>query len=180
MWHSTEQVEKNAKLDDLRKELNAQIDKALGMGMKPSHIDNHMGSLYGNRTGRFTMLNMTLKEMGKRGYAFRLYEKTDKRLVPAGTPAPIYMISGAMTKLLAKIHKVTLPDYLLFPDWNRELSTNGYEHYRKTILDLWTNIPDGVTETFLHPAYETDELKSITGNWFQRVWEYTPSRRSSA
>lgn len=173
MWHSTEQVEKNAKLDDLRKELNAQIDKALGMGMKPSHIDNHMGSLYGNRTGRFTMLNMTLKEMGKRGYAFRLYEKTDKRLVPAGTPAPIYMISGAMTKLLAKIHKVTLPDYLLFPDWNRDLSTNGYEHYRKTILDLWTNIPDGVTETFLHPAYETDELKSITGNWFQRVWEYT-------
>ena len=29
-----------------------------------------------------------------------------------------------------------------------------------------------LTETFLHPALETDELKSITGNWFQRVWEY--------
>ncbi len=173
MWHSTEQVEKNAKLKELRAELNAQIDKALSMGMKPSHIDNHMGSLYGNRTLRFTMLNMTLKEMGKRGYAFRLYEKADKRLTPAGTPEPVYMLSGKLTSLLAKIHKVTLPDYLLFPDWNKDLSSNGYEHYRETILKLWTNIPEGVTETFLHPALETDELKSITGNWFQRVWEYT-------
>lgn len=172
MWHSTEQVEKNAKLSDLKRELNAQIDKALSLGMKPSHIDNHMGSLYGNRTLRFTMLNMTLKEMGRRGYAFRLYSKADKRLTPAGTPQPVYMASGKIMGLLAKIHKVTLPDYLLFPDWNRDLSSNSYEHYRETVLKLWTDIPDGVTETFLHPALETDELKSITGNWFQRVWEY--------
>lgn len=172
MWHSTEQVEKNAKLSDLKAELNAQIDKALAFGMKPSHIDNHMGSLYGNRTLRFTMLNMTLKEMGRRGYAFRLYAKADKRLTPAGTPEKIYMLSGLLTGFLAKIHKVILPDYLLFPDWNRELSTGGYDNYRKTILDLWTNIPEGVTETFLHPCKETDELKEITPNWFQRVWEY--------
>ena len=46
------------------------------------------------------------------------------------------------------------------------------EAYKKEILRLWTNIPDGATETFLHPALETDELKSITENWFQRVWEY--------
>lgn len=172
MHRSTEEVERNARLSELKAELNAQIDKALDMGMHPSHIDNHMGSLYGNRTLRFTMLDMTLRELGKRGYAFRLYSKADKGMVPAGTPAPVYMLSAKLTGGLAKKHGVIVPDYLLFPDWNKELSSGGYENYRKTILNLWTSIPEGVTETFLHPAYETEELKAITGNWFQRVWEY--------
>ena len=47
-----------------------------------------------------------------------------------------------------------------------------YENYRKRILEIWTDIPEGITETFIHPALESDELKSITGNWWQRVWEY--------
>ena len=33
-------------------------------------------------------------------------------------------------------------------------------------------IPDGITETFVHPALESDELKSIVPPWEQRVWEY--------
>lgn len=172
MWKNAELVEKNAKLEELRKEINAQIDKAIEWGMTPSHIDNHMGSLYGHRTLRFSLLDMTLGEMRKRGYMFRLYSKIDKRLVPAGTPVPLYYASGLLTKALIAKNKVTVPHYQLFPDWNKELSSGGYENYRKTILDIWTNIPDGVTETFLHPALETDELKSITPNWFQRVWEY--------
>ena len=34
------------------------------------------------------------------------------------------------------------------------------------------NIPEGITETYVHPALETDELKSIVPLWEQRVWEY--------
>ena len=35
------------------------------------------------------------------------------------------------------------------------------------------DIPEnGVTETFIHPSVENDELKSITGRWQDRVWEY--------
>ena len=93
-------------------------------------------------------------------------------MVPRGTPWPVYKLSGIVTSILAKKYHVSLPDYLLFPDWTRELSEGGYENYRREILRQWTSIPEGVTETFLHPARECDELKSITGNWFQRVWEY--------
>lgn len=172
MWKNSELVEKNAKLDELRNEINAQIDKALAMGMHPSHIDNHMGSLYGHRTLRFSVLDMTLGEMSKRGYMFRLYDKTDSRLIPAGISPFVYRVSGMLTRHYIKKNKVLVPDYQLFPDWNKELSSGGYDNYRKTILKLWTDIPEGITETFLHPAKETDELKAITPNWFQRVWEY--------
>lgn len=172
MWRSSREVEKNANIKELEKEVRAQIDFAHNSGFKPSHIDNHMGSLYGHYTGRFSLCNMTLKVCGEYGYAYRLYTKFDKRICPAGTPYPLYCASALLGRFLSKVHKVILPDYLLFPDWTRELRSGGYENYRKTILKLWTDIPDGVTETFVHPAFETDELKSIVGSWQDRVWEY--------
>ena len=172
MWRSTEDVEKHADLKEVRAELEAQLQKALSYGMRPSHLDNHMGTLYGNRTGRFGLLTTALRFCGEKGYSYRLYTKTAKSMTPRGTPWPAYKLSGFITSFLAKKYHVSLPDYLLFPDWTRELSEGGYENYRKEILRQWTSIPEGVTETFLHPARECEELKSITPNWFQRVWEY--------
>ncbi|NLX78592.1 MAG: ChbG/HpnK family deacetylase [Clostridiales bacterium] len=172
MWLKTEDVEKNATYEDLEKEIRAQIDYALSFGFTPSHIDNHMGTLYGNRTGRFGLLKMILRILGELGYSYRLYTKVDKSMVPRGTPYPVYKISSLFTSHWAKKFKVILPDYLLFPDWTRELREGTYEQYRDLILKLWTNIPDGVTETFVHPAFATDEMKSITGSWRDRQWEY--------
>ena len=172
MWHSTEDVERNASYPDIQAEIEAQLRAALDSGMKPSHLDNHMGTLYGNRTGRLGLLKLALKFCGQKGYAYRLYTKAEKSMTPRGTPWPVYRLSAVVTSLMAKRYRVILPDYLLFPDWTRELSEGGYEHYRREILRQWTAIPEGVTETFLHPALETDELKAITPNWFQRVWEY--------
>ncbi|MBQ7687667.1 MAG: polysaccharide deacetylase family protein [Clostridia bacterium] len=172
MWPRAADVEKHAKHKEIEAEIEAQYEKALSFGMTPSHVDNHMGSLYGNKTGRLDLLPLVLRWAGKHGLSYRLYTKAAKTMVPRGTPWPLYKLSSFVTALLAKRYRVTLPDYLLFPDWTDELENGGYENYRKEILRQWTNIPDGVTETFLHPALETQELKEITPNWFQRVWEY--------
>ena len=48
----------------------------------------------------------------------------------------------------------------------------SYETYRSEILKIWTDLPDGVTETFVHPSIESDEIKNITALWRDRVWEY--------
>lgn len=173
MWHNTEEVEKNTKYKELKQEIEAQIAKAYTYGMTPSHVDSHMGSLYGNRTGRLGLLVMIMRILGKKDFSYRLYTKVDKNMVPSGTPYPAYKLSSFITSFLAKTNKVILPDYLLFPDWTKEMREGTYEDYRNKILDLWTGIPDGITETFVHPAFETDELKSITGSWRGRVWEYT-------
>ena len=146
MWRSTKQVEKNAKLKELKAEMCAQINRAHELGMKPSHLDNHMGSLYG--------------------------KQTCKEMCPRGTPWAVYKIAPVFTSLMAKINRVVLPDYLLFPDWGLPGMKDSYEKYREKILYLWTHIPDGVTETFVHPTKESDEIKKITSNWRDRVWEY--------
>lgn len=171
MWSSSEEVAKHASLAEIEKEIRAQIDLAHRWGMKPSHIDNHMGSLYGHQTGRLSLLNMTLRVCGAYGYAYRLFTSHDKRICPRGTPYFLYSAATAVTKKLAKKYNVIMPDYLLFPDWTDDLRTS-YEHYRDTMLRVWTDIPEGVTETFVHPALESDELKYITARWQDRVWEY--------
>lgn len=171
MWHESDDVEKNASYADLEAEIRAQIDLAHSMGMKPSHIDNHMGSLYGHYTGRLGLAKMTLRICGEYGYAYRLYTKHDKRICPNGTPYFLYSAITLLSKAWGKKYNVVIPDYLLFPDWNDDMR-ESYEKYRETILKIWTDIPDGVTETFIHPAHESDELKGITGRWQDRVWEY--------
>ncbi len=172
MWHESDQVEKNASYEDLEAEIRAQIDLAHSMGMKPSHIDNHMGSLYGHYTGRLGLSKMTLRICGEYGYAYRLYTAADKRICPKGTPYFLYAAVPLLSKKWGKKYGVVIPDYLLFPDWNDDMR-ESYEKYRETILNIWINIPeDGVTETFVHPSVECDELKSITGRWRDRVWEY--------
>lgn len=172
MWKNSRQVGKNASYEDLEAEIRAQVDKAHSLGMKPSHLDNHMGSLYGHFTMRFGLLKMTLRLCGEYGYAFRMFTKTDKRLCPAGVPYPAFSLLKLFSKHWGKKYNVIMPDYMLFPDWNDDMKNNGYEHYREQILKLWTDIPEGVTETFIHPCKEDEELKTIMGGWQYRVWEY--------
>ena len=172
MWHESDQVEKHASLKDIEKEVRAQIDLAWKMGMKPSHIDNHMGSLYGHYTGRFSLSKLALRICGDYGYAYRLFTKADKRICPKGTPYILYCAATLVSKVWGKKYNVVIPDYLLFPDWNNDMRVS-YEVYRDTILKIWTDIPENeVTETFVHPSVETDELKGITARWQDRVWEY--------
>ncbi len=171
MWHESDQVEKNAKYGEIEAEVRAQIDYAHQLGMRPSHIDNHMGSLYGHYTGRLSLGKMALRICGDYGYAYRIFTKHDKRICPNGTPYAVYAAMTLLTNAWGKKYGVIMPDYLLFPDWNDDMRVS-YEVYRDTILKIWTDLPDGVTETFIHPSIENDELKSITGRWQDRVWEY--------
>lgn len=174
MWPDSTLVEKNADYKELMAEMRAQIDAAHNMGMKPSHIDNHMGSLYGNKTGRFTLLRLAFRVCGEYGYAYRMFSKADKAVLPAGTPLVALRAAALMGKLWSKVYGVPTIDYLLFPDWGAEdiRCCRTYEEYRKLILNIWFTIPEGITETFVHPCVENDELKGIVGMWEHRVWEY--------
>jgi len=46
MWHSVEETATHATADEVELEMRAQIDRALTMGLKPTHFDTHMGTVY--------------------------------------------------------------------------------------------------------------------------------------
>ncbi len=45
-YRTSEEVAKNAVPDEVEKELKAQVERALAFGVQPTHLDNHMGSLF--------------------------------------------------------------------------------------------------------------------------------------
>lgn len=172
MLRTTVEVEKNVDMREYEAEIRAQVDRAHAMGMHPSHLDNHMGTMYGNRTGRFSLLKTALRICGDYGYPFRMFRSTDRRLCPAGVPYAVFRCLPLFSRAWSRRYGVTLPDFMLFPDWTKDLM-QSYGHYRETILRLWTDLPDGVTETFVHPCVESEDMKSFIRYWPTRVWEYT-------
>jgi len=164
----------NCDIDEVENEIRAQVARAKLLGLTPSHLDNHMGSLYG-LTGNGELLPATLKVCGELGYAFRMFTKLDENHMPKDfpdglSPATInMMLNGIMN--CAKENKVPLLDYLIFPNWTEELKSS-YETYREFMLNELSTIKEGITETFIHPAFECDELKGTTNAWRCRVWEH--------
>jgi predicted glycoside hydrolase/deacetylase ChbG (UPF0249 family) len=72
-WHTSADVENHADLAQIEREIRAQIARCKALGVvNPSHLDNHMGSLYGIATGRWELLATTLKVVAEYGLPFRL------------------------------------------------------------------------------------------------------------
>jgi len=46
MWATVEDVVKHAKPEEVETEIRSQIDRALKMGFRPTHLDSHMGTLF--------------------------------------------------------------------------------------------------------------------------------------
>lgn len=46
LWKGVGDVVQHASADEVYKEIKAQLDRAVTMGMKPTHLDSHMGTLF--------------------------------------------------------------------------------------------------------------------------------------
>lgn len=176
MYHESDEFEKNCDIDQVEKEIRAQIERFKSFGVTPSHIDNHMGSLYGIETGRFELLNLTLAIAGEYGLPFRFPGTFVPEMFSNDTLAvkiDLDMIKMFYGKVLdfAKANGVAMPDYLIPGEWNGP-QNDSYENFKEYIYELYKSFPGGVTETYIHPALESDELKGITGAWHRRVWEH--------
>lgn len=177
MWHESDQVEQNVDIDEVEGEIRAQIERCKKLGLAtPSHLDNHMGSLYGIETGRFELLQTTLAIAGEYGLPFRLPGIFSDAMLGNSMleinvdKSMIDMVYGKIIEF-AKANGVALPDHLIPNEWGGP-QDNSYEDFREYLYNLYTSFPEGITETYLHPSLETDDLKGTSGAWQRRVWEY--------
>ncbi len=128
--------------DDLEREFSAQIERVLAAGLKPTHLDAHMG-VYHLRDDFF-----------------------------------------AIAQRLAQIHHLTLR--VAAPERVERLQAEGWavvdhiffqthdvplEQRRQLYLDIFDNLPPGVTELVTHPAEPTEELRAIGGMWQRRGFD---------
>jgi len=176
MPRGCDEFAERADVSDARAELIAQIERLRSWGFEPSHADNHMGSMYGIHNGRFELLKTVIEVAAQYGLPFRFpmgFSEAQYKNGMFGIQIPMEEIAkaiGAFTSLGRSLG-VAMPDYLIPGDWNGP-QKDSFENYREYIYELYRTFEPGVTETYIHPAMECDELKAIFGRWQQRVWEY--------
>ncbi len=160
MWKSVPEVVMNATPDEVEIEIRAQIDKMRALGLEPTHIDTHMGTLYGSPE----FVAVFLKVAQEYEIPANAIDLSNPKVAAYYKEAG-YPINDEVIALLDDYKLPKLDNFASVPNGN------SYENKKASFLQLVQSLDDGLTEIIFHPATDTENLKSITGSWQQRVWE---------
>ncbi len=132
----------------------------IALGRRPTHIDTHMGTLYGSPEFAKVFLEVA-KEYHIPANALDL----SNRKVAAFFKKSGYPVNDEMIQYLKDYPLPKLDFFGSVP------KGESYDKKRENFFKLVRALPAGLTEIIFHPAEESENLKSITGSWQQRVWE---------
>jgi hypothetical protein len=145
---TTDDVWDHADVEEVRKECRAQIERAIYWGFDISHLDSHMGTLQ----LRPEFFDVYLEMAVEFGLPLRMAPGRAERLV------------GFPYRRLAAEEGIVFTDH-----W---VPVNGVGS-RNAIVRALADLRPGVTEIFLHPARDTDELRASHPDWQGRVADHT-------
>jgi hypothetical protein len=160
MWHEVPDVVVHASPKEVETEIHAQIDKMIQMGLKPSHIDTHMGTLYGSPEFAKVFFETAVKY----NIPANAIDLSDKDVADYYRAAG-YPINDEMIKYLEVYPLPKLDNFTSAPDGK------SYENKKENFIKLVQSLKPGLTEIIFHPSILTENLKSITGSAQQRAWE---------
>jgi predicted glycoside hydrolase/deacetylase ChbG (UPF0249 family) len=139
-----EDVWDHADLDEVRKELRAQIECSIYWGFDVSHLDSHMGTLQLRPEFFDVYLDLAIE--------FRLPIRLSGRSTERAVGFPFRQLAAE--------------EGVLFPDHFIHVRGRGTrEVLERTLSDL----RPGVTEVYAHPAVDTPELRALAPDWPGRV-----------
>ena len=134
----------HADIDEVRRELRAQVERAILWGFDISHLDSHMGTVQ----LKPEFFDVYLELAVDFGLPLRLSGESSQRLV------------GFPFRRLAAEEGVLFPDQLVLVP-----GVGSRRYIEKVVQDL----RPGVTEVFVHPAVDTAELRAFAPDWSARV-----------
>ena len=159
MWHGERDTARHASAAEVEKEVRAQIDKALQLGIKPTHIDSHMGTLF-VRPDYFQVYIKLAKEYGIPPLVVEYRPELALRLGEE--------LANALRVLAEQMKATGFPvlDYII-PDVGGTLETKK-QRYEQALR----NLKPGVTEIIVHLGYADEELRGITNSAAMRQLDY--------
>ncbi len=160
MWRSVPEVVKHATAEEVETEVRAQIDRVIAAGYRPSHIDTHMGTLYGSPE----FVEVFLKIAEEYQIPANAIDLSDP-VVADFFRKEGYPLTTDVVDMLGNYSLPKLDFFSSVPDGD------CYENKRENFFKLVNSLGPGLTEIIFHPSVETENLKTITGSWQQRVWE---------
>lgn len=158
-------VAKNAKPEEVERELRAQIEKAKALGLEPTHLDSHMGCIFSTNPANLAAYLKLAKEYG--------------------IPAMInHDIVNGIIKQAPDLFRQSFDDKTPVVD---RVLTAGPEDYKKGMKQYYENtlrtLQPGVSVLLIHTAYENLETQGMMVNhtdwgagWRQADYEFFMSK----
>jgi predicted glycoside hydrolase/deacetylase ChbG (UPF0249 family) len=150
-------VSKRAKPAEVEREIRAQIDRALALGIRPTHLDSHMGALF-----NAPELLATYVKVAHNYHLPFLAMRTGP--FGGGTPMPF-----APTDIPLDAVVIANPDV-------------PRDKWKDFYLNAIANLKPGITEIIVHLGHDDAELQAVTVNhepygsaWRQRDYEVVNS-----
>lgn len=136
LWSLTELVAKNAKPQEVEREYRAQIQRAMTLGIRPTHLDTHMGSALATPE--------ILAVYVKVAHEFHL-------------PILAPRIPGDPLKLSTLLsEKDVMVDSVVIANPNIRA-----DQWKEFYLDAITNMKPGLTEIIVHLGHDDAELQAV-------------------
>jgi len=157
LWPDTPQAVGALKADEAEREIRAQIERAIAMGIHPTHLDSHMGALF-SRPDLFAVYVKVARE----------YKLPFLAFIAPNTPTELSSILSNKDVLL---DSVVIADPSVHPsDWKTFYST------------AIKNLKPGVTEIIVHLGHDDAELQAVMVDhpdygaaWRQRDYDVVTS-----
>ncbi len=157
LWPDSEPAVQHIKADEAEREIRAQVEHAIAMGIHPTHLDSHMGVLF----SRPDLVALYVKVAHEYNLPF---------LGMLGPNAPPAMRAAFSDKDILVDSVVIAGPNVPAADW------------RRFYLDAIKNLKPGLTEFIVHLAHDDAELQAITVDhpdygaaWRQRDYDVITS-----
>jgi predicted glycoside hydrolase/deacetylase ChbG (UPF0249 family) len=157
LWPETEPAAQNVKPEEAEREMRAQIERAIAIGIHPTHLDSHMGVLFA------------------RPELFAVYVKVAREYK---LPFLAVRSADAPKELLSLVSdKDPILDAVVIAD--PKVAANGWSAFYSNAI---RNLKPGVTEIIVHLGHDDAELQAVTVDhpdygaaWRQRDYKVVTS-----
>ena len=171
MYPTVAEFANNATSAEVATEIEAQYQLLLQNGIAPTHADSHMGSLYGLSGPSFMKEALEFCARHKLPFRFPKEISSVKRNMGIAEIPTQLAEAHAQVVAYANILGVNLIDHLLTSTVPYSEITS-YEKLRQIYFDIISNLPEGISEIFMHPALADSVFAKGNHKWQARVWEY--------
>jgi predicted glycoside hydrolase/deacetylase ChbG (UPF0249 family) len=158
LYLTEQQAAANIKVEEAENEIRAQVERARKLGIQPTHLDSHMGTLYQSK---------------------ELFEALLR--VARENKLPVRVSKGMHSRMPFLSQLLKADDVVLDNIVSIDQSVKS-EDWAKYYTDALVNLPPGVTEFVIHLAHDDNEMKAIAVDhpnwgsaWRQRDYDFFTS-----
>jgi predicted glycoside hydrolase/deacetylase ChbG (UPF0249 family) len=157
LWPETAPAEQHLKAEEVEREIRAQIERALALGIHPTHLDSHMGVLFG-RPDLFAIYVKLAHEYKLPFLAVR---------IPDAPPALLALLSD---------QDIILDSVVMAEP---RVASSDWRNFYSTAI---RNLKPGLTEMIVHLGHDDAELQAVMVDhpdygaaWRQRDYDLVTS-----